>query len=104
HDFITALYRDVLLRGPDSGGFAFWTGVLNSGLMNREQIATQFLISHERHGIVVDEFYRQILHRESDASGRQNWVNALEHGMSEADVVVQFVTLPEYQRSHPDNR
>jgi fibronectin-binding autotransporter adhesin len=104
HDFISALYRDVLLRGPDSGGFAFWTGVLNSGLMNREQIATQFLISHERHGIVVDEFYRQILHRQSDADGRQNWVNALDHGVSEADVVVQFVTSPEYQRSHQDNR
>jgi hypothetical protein len=104
HDFISGLYRDVLFRGPDPGGFAFWTGMLVSGLMNREQIATQFLVSHERHGLVVDEFYRQILHRGSDAGGRQNWVFALDHGLTEADVVVQFVTSPEYQRSHPDNR
>src|SRR5262249_10418091 len=102
--YITGLYHDVLFRTPDPTGFAFWTDALNRGLLTRFQIATQFLVSPERRGLVVDEFYRQVLHREADAAGRALWVAALLRGVSEADVVVVFVTSPEYTAAHPDNR
>jgi hypothetical protein len=33
--FVTLLYRNVLDRAPDAGGFANWLGALNAGLLDR---------------------------------------------------------------------
>ena len=55
-----------------------------------------------RWGLEVDQFYQTFLHRPADAAGRAGWVNALLNGVTEANVVIAFVTSPEYTRLHPD--
>jgi Ca2+-binding RTX toxin-like protein len=102
--FVKALYCDVLDRLPDGGGFSFWLGQLDAGQASRPQVATALLLSAERRGLVVDQFYLTFLKRLADAAGRAFWVNALLAGVSEATVVVAFVTSAEYTSSHPDNR
>ena len=41
-------------------------------------------------------------HHRTDPSGRAGWVNAMLGGMSEAQVVIDFMTAPEYTFRHPD--
>jgi autotransporter-associated beta strand protein len=102
--FTTALYRDVLGRAPDAGGFTIWVNALRAGQVTRIQVAQAFLRSEERLGLVVEEFYREILGRGSDA-GRAHWVRGLATGqLREADVLVGFVTSAEFTARFPSNR
>lgn len=62
-DFVTLLYNNVLDRAPDPGGFANWTGQLDSGRMTREQVVGGFAQSRE--------FIQQT------ASAQLNWMRSL---------------------------
>ena len=61
------LYRDVLQRNPDQFGFGYWTTQLQTGHFTRLQVSLQFLRSAEHQGLIVEQFYQQILGRLSDA-------------------------------------
>src|SRR5262249_13296344 len=39
-------------------------------------------------------------HREADAAGRAGWVSALQGGMSESEVAVNFLSSEEYRQAH----
>jgi len=41
-DFVPLIYNNVLGREPDAGGFAFWTGQLDRGLMTRGEVMLNF--------------------------------------------------------------
>jgi hypothetical protein len=100
--FVTALYRDVLKRAPDTAGFQFWVEQLQAGA-TRATVANAFETSAEYRGLEVDQFYDTFFHRSADPSGRGLWVNALVAGRSEADVVVAFLTSTEYTVTHRDS-
>lgn len=60
-DFVLILYKDLLGREPDAGGFNFWTEELRSGRRNRTSVVKGFLTAPEfaRHseklfGVVLD--------------------------------------------------
>src|SRR5262249_35109626 len=101
--FVFALYRDVLRRLPDEGGFAFWVGALRAGRVSRAQVATLFLCSPERQGVVVEQFYRQLLRRPSDTAGKAFWVGRLLSGFTEAQVAASFVASGEFTQHFADN-
>lgn len=42
HDYVEALYGNVLQREPDQGGIDFWQGVLDRGELDRANILLQF--------------------------------------------------------------
>ncbi len=46
-EFVTLLYRNVLNRAPDPGGFASWTGHLAAGTRDRAQVVEAFAQSAE---------------------------------------------------------
>lgn len=50
--FVTALYQNVLNRGPDSAGLAGWLGFLSSGQKDRADVLIGFSESPENHGRV----------------------------------------------------
>jgi autotransporter-associated beta strand protein len=100
--FVTALYRDVLERAPDTVGFNFWVQQLQAGA-TRAAVAFAFETSPEYAGLVVDTFYLTFFGRPADAAGQTFWVNALVSGLSAADVAVGFLTSPEYTAAHPTN-
>ena len=45
--FVTKLYDNVLHRGPDQSGYQYWTGLLATGAINREQMLVNFSESSE---------------------------------------------------------
>jgi hypothetical protein len=100
--FVTALYRDVLGRAPDSTGLASWVHALYSGVS--QSIASRgFWESPEHRGLQVDQLYATYLHRGADAAGRAAWAEALLHGLPETEIARLFTLSPEYQAAHANN-
>ena len=50
-------------------------------------------------GALVDALYQNTLHRAGDAAGRAGWINALNGGLSRADLVVGFSESPEHVKN-----
>jgi uncharacterized caspase-like protein len=48
--FIDAMYDNVLDRDADADGFAFWSGALNGGGYDRDDVLVQFALSTENYG------------------------------------------------------
>ena len=83
---VNDLYRKVLGRDADSSGRAFWVGQIARG-MRLEDVAASMYASDEyfkRKGGTfagfVNGLYEDILHRTSDAAGRNYWVGLLVTG------------------------
>ncbi len=97
--YVTFLYNRYLHRAPDPGGFQGWVNQLNSGLP-RYQARDGFLNSAEARGLIsnaqfVTELYRQILLREPDSGGFQNWLNQLNAGAPRSAVRENFINSVE---------
>ncbi|MEQ1771755.1 MAG: DUF4214 domain-containing protein, partial [Devosia sp.] len=100
---VARLYDTAFDRLPDAGGLINWTSAIESG-MALVSIANQFVTSAEfslRYGTLsnaefVQLLYVNVLNREADQAGAANWTNALNNGMSRADVVLQFSESPEH--------
>ncbi len=45
--FVTALYKDVLGRAPDSAGLASWVSQLDANTLTTDQVANEFIVSSE---------------------------------------------------------
>lgn len=86
--FVLDLYRTFFNRAPDAAGFAYWAGLLSSG-MPREVVLASFMFSPEFDGFtqgifgtsasraeidVVLDFYRGLLSRLPDSTGLAYWV------------------------------
>jgi len=52
-DFVSALYQNVLGRGPDAGGLSWWNGQLNSGAQTRAAVLVGFSESAEHQAQVA---------------------------------------------------
>jgi hypothetical protein len=79
--FVTVVYVNVLGRGPDSGGLAFWVGSLNAGL-TRAQLLQSFINSPEfkstfGNRIQVGMAYIAFLLRTATATELQTWTTTL---------------------------
>jgi len=95
---IARLYEAVLGRVADAGGLHGWLKSLTEEGKTLSEIASGFVDSAEFQALhsglsnaaFVDLLYRQALDREADETGRENWIAALDAGMSRADVAVGF--------------
>ena len=91
------LYDAVLDRDGDVGGQQAWTQARKDGMSLRD-MAEGFLKSEEgrgHHGMdddraFVEGLYRTALGREGEAGGVAHWTDAIEDGMSRAEVVLGF--------------
>lgn len=101
---VIRLYRAVLDRRPDDGGFAFWTSRLQTG-WTIDRVAAGFVTSREFalvYGSPDDEgfvrqLYRNVLDREPDPAGERFWLDQMAAGLSRTRVVVLFSESPEFR-------
>jgi len=93
--FVTALYADLLGRGPDSGGLASWVGAVNAGV-SRGAVVAGFLYSSEGETRFVEGEYATLLDRAADSGGLATWVSALAHGTSYEQVIAGIMGSPEF--------
>lgn len=100
---IVRLYRAVLDRSPDDGGFDFWVRRLRTG-STIDDVAAGFVASREFElvygepddGQFVELLYRNVLNRAPDEAGREFWVHQIETGLTRVRVVVLFAESSEF--------
>lgn len=97
--WLDALYHDVLGRNPDAAGEAAWLKTVAAGT-NRFSVAYAFAASVEHENIVVLGDYQRYLGRTATAPEVTGWVNNLQHGWSNEQVVAGFVASDEFYASH----
>jgi hypothetical protein len=102
--YVAQLYHNTLDRQPNAGEVQQWVGALQSGAVTPFQAASLFLASAELVGLEVDHTYLAFLHRAAAPQERALWLGALLAGtLTEHDLVLQFLTSPEYTAAHPGN-
>ena len=102
---VARLYWGALGRAPDSGGLTNWTATLESGQTSLNQAAAGFIGSAEfqaTYGSLdstafVNLLYQNVLGREADPGGLDNWVFQLVGGASRASVTLGFTESAEFQ-------
>lgn len=100
---VERLYRAILGRPSEPGGFEFWVVRRLEG-WSLDRLADEFIASPEfrsRFGApsdtgFVDQLYRNVLDRTPDAGGRAFWLDQLGSGVSRARVVLLFSESPEF--------
>ena len=99
--FVNLVYQNILGRSPDSGGYAFWAGELNSGRRTRGQVMIGFSESAEYkgltgHEVYVTMMYVGMLRRSLEDEGFNFWVDYLDRGNSGLALIDGFLYLQEY--------
>jgi hypothetical protein len=98
--FVTQAYEDLLGRTPDPVGLAGWSGLLNQGLITRNQLAQALAGSVERDTLEVQQVYTRFLHRSPDPKGLMGWTDFLQGGGSLAGLEAGVVGSEEYFQLH----
>jgi len=92
------LYQAAFDRMPDLAGLGYWLGRMEAGV-SLAQVAASFVGSAEfgalagptaTAGDFVTLMYDNVLQRQPDQAGLAYWIDAMEKGMSRADMLVQF--------------
>ena len=86
------MYREILLRPADIESLEYWSPLLESGMITKDELKNQLLdtdeglqgelatLSHEDIQI-IDYMYREILLRPADIEGLAHWGGLLEFGL-----------------------
>ncbi|MBQ8189516.1 MAG: DUF4214 domain-containing protein [Lachnospiraceae bacterium] len=100
--FVQRLYHYCFDREADAAGLNDWVSRLSTRSENGGQVAYGFFFSKEFTNLnlsdeeYVEVLYRVFLGRNSDASGKQYWMNKLENGMSRLYVMNGFSASNEF--------
>lgn len=98
--FVTAIYPLLLQRSVDSSSLAFWVSQLNSGQLNRTQVASALLNSAERNTLILNQWFIEFLNRPADSAAKDFFVNQLVQGAKHHDIQSLLLNSAEY-RSNP---
>ena len=96
NNFVERLYPVALGRTADIAARDMYTNAIINGTMTPDEVAASVLLSTEStnrlssNTAFVTACYRALLDREPDAQGLTNWVNALNNGMTRAELVNTF--------------
>jgi len=107
---IYRIYQATLGRDPDAEGFLNWMNALDTGAQSLKTVVAGFVGSTEfqsTYGSLNNTqfatlMYTNVLGRAPDSGGLSSWVNALNNGMSRADVVVGFSDSAEFRSTSLD--
>ncbi|WP_416882918.1 DUF4214 domain-containing protein [Marivita sp.] len=99
------LYDAIFDRAPDPAGFHFWSGLLERNVLDLFEMADQFILSPEfqqTFGLLEDAafltaIYQNVLDRTPDNDGYAFWLNALDVGVTRAELVIGFSESTEFK-------
>jgi hypothetical protein len=93
--YVCSLYVDLLGRLPDAGSQS-WIAALDSGRLNRTQVANGILSTPEfLHGEIA-AWYTGYLGRPVDSLGLAAWIAVLAHGTPNEVVQAELLGSPEF--------
>ncbi|HRX71406.1 MAG TPA: DUF4214 domain-containing protein, partial [Candidatus Competibacteraceae bacterium] len=98
--FIQQIYRDLLGREADTGGFDFWRSQLTSGVISRTDLIAAYLDSPEfqsQEGAIA-RLYHAAFDRMPDATGFAYWVQQIQQGASLETISASFLGSLEWAK------
>lgn len=99
------IYKAAFNRQPDADGLGYWISLMDGGL-SLSDAAAGFIGSSEFARLYgpnpsneqfIDLLYQNVLQRQSDQSGYDFWIQAMNSGVSRAQVLAEFSESPENQ-------
>ncbi len=98
--YVDLVYGNVLQRGADAGGRAYWTGQLGAGL-ERGEVMVAFSDSAEYRRIIGPKvlatmLYVGMLRRSPDSSGLDYWAGVIGGDTPYRNVIAGFLGATEY--------
>ncbi|MFS2002538.1 DUF4214 domain-containing protein [Duganella sp. CT11-25] len=97
------MYQAAFNRAPDSDGLGFWIDQMDHGL-SLQAVARLFKSSPEFVRLYgadlsdtdyITQLYSNVLHRKPDAEGQAFWLDKMQHGYAQEDVLMYFSESPE---------
>ena len=103
--FTKTLYDNILGRAADEEGLNEWVTALNEGKITLRDVVFGFVFSKELEPIISpagpEEFitflYKNVLDREPDPDGFNNWLTHMQNGMTKEEVLSHFVDSDEFK-------
>ena len=103
--FIKMLYDNILGRAADEGGLNNWVTALTDGKITLSSVVYNFVFSKELENKISaatpEEFvtflYKNVLDRNPDPDGYNNWVSLMKNGMTKEDVLLHFIDSDEFK-------
>lgn len=92
--FVQTLYNDFLQRSGSVAELNGW--VAQFPALGRTGVANAIIRSDEALRRLVDTFYEKFLNRPADSAGETGWAQFLESGGTEEQLMVDFLSSPEY--------
>jgi hypothetical protein len=93
--FMSNVYNDLLGHGPDQGGLAFWSGLLDLGT-SRATVLNLFDHGVWYFGPLIQSVYQQFLGRAADAGGLAFWIERMRNGVTDQQLEASLIASPEY--------
>ena len=100
--FVSRMYTVVLGRDAEKEGLDDWSNQLinhtndGAGLARGFICSDEFIAKNMRNDDYINTLYKTFFNREPDASGKANWMNALNNGISRNEVLAGFVNSLEF--------
>jgi hypothetical protein len=99
------LYDNILGRVPDSEGSNDWVTALNEGSITLGDVIFGFVFSKELEPVISpagpEEFitflYKNVLDRNPDPDGFNNWATLMQNGMTKEEVLLHFIDSGDFQ-------
>jgi hypothetical protein len=101
--FVAGLYTNLLHRSPQAAEVTPWVNALDAGTLTPQQAALNFTTSTEYRTNVIQSDYQKLLGRTASTVEVNNFVAALQNGLSQQQVVVVFLASDEYFNKHGGN-
>jgi len=102
-NFVTRFYELCLGHSPDSASLNGWVEALLDGYLTASDFANGFVSSKDfLNKNTTNEEYLQILYeaffnRQLDPVGLQEWLDAMQNGVSREDVLDEFIHAKEFE-------
>jgi hypothetical protein len=94
--YVTAVYQDVLGRGPDPGGLTYWAVLLDQGTAV-SSVAESIAHSDEYDAnFVIKPNYLKLLGRPADATGVTYWTAKMQNGLTDQQLEAGFAASDEF--------
>ncbi len=97
--WVDAVYQQLLGRGADSSGEAYWTGQLAQG-QTRQQAAERIAGGAENNTQLINADYLHYLGRPADPDGLAFWLGQFAAGKTNEDLITGFTGSVEYYKKH----
>ncbi|MGN0249121.1 MAG: DUF4214 domain-containing protein, partial [Lachnospiraceae bacterium] len=100
--YVLRMYTKALNRDGETVGVEDWTNRINTGAMSAEAVAKSFFSSDEfvnrnlSNEDYVETLYQTFMDRASDPTGKADWVNKLNSGVSRQTVLEGFSRSTEF--------